>query len=240
MRLSINMKFWHDGQEDSTRVRNVNFAWKELKKLNSFLLENGINSFVKLYDFSPEKVIDEAIHISYPLGVYKKAEKTNIILKENANSDFFMMIDCDAFFDKSDYNNFLNLIKSLEKGNVITFDLAKLDHTLIDQYLANDEFILDKADWSYAYSGNRKNGPFGNGHVGGLGGVYICDTYLLLDIGGFNEKYVGWGGEDGDMMDRIFSYNGVKKIKPTSNFAAFHLPHFSDYNSKLYSQRFEE
>ena len=173
MKISINMKFWYDGQEDSTRVRNVNFAWKELKKLDFFLHENGIDSSIKLYDFSPEKIIDEAIHISYPLGVYKKAEKTNIILKENADSDFFMMIDCDAFFDKTDYDKFLDLLKNLQKGDVVTFDLAKLDHAIIDQYLVNDEFVLDKADWSYAYSGDRKNGPLGCGHMGEIGRAHV-------------------------------------------------------------------
>lgn len=236
--ISLNMKFWDDGQPDSTRIRNVNFSWRELKKLSDYLNVNGINSEASLYDFSPEQIIPDSIHISYPLGVYKKAEKTNIILKDKKDYDFFMVIDCDAFFHEKDYQTLLELIKSLEKGDVCTFDLAKLDSNVSD-YIINDTFIVENSDWSYAYSGHRENGPLRH-HTGGLGGVYISDTQLLISLGGFDEKYVGWGGEDGDMMGRIY-YSEIKhKIKPTNNFAPFHLPHFSDWGNKDYSQRFIE
>jgi predicted glycosyltransferase involved in capsule biosynthesis len=234
--LSLNMKFWDDGQPDSTRIRNVKFSWNELKKFTSYLNNNGVKTNCSLYDFSPEKIIEDSIHITYPLGVYKKAEKTNIILKEQKDYDFFMMIDCDAFFHEDDYTNFLTLFKDLTKGDVITFDLAKLDSNIND-YIINNEFKIDNADWSYAYSGNRKNGPL-NGYIGGLGGVYICDTNLLIELGGFDESYVGWGGEDGDMLSRIWSTTIPHQFKPIRNFSPFHLPHFSDWGNKLYNERF--
>jgi len=234
--ISLNMKFWDDGHENSTRIRNVNFSWNELKKLTKYLQNNGINVSSTLYDFSPEQIMPDSIHISYPLGVYKKAEKTNIILKDKKNYDFFMMIDCDAFFYEKDYEVLFNLIKGLNKGDVCTFDLAKLEDNISD-YIIDGNFIIDKANWSYAYSGARENGPLRH-HTGGLGGVYLCDTELLLSLGGFDEKYEGWGGEDGDMMGRIYYTHITHSIKPTNNFAPFHLPHFSDWGNKHYSQRF--
>ena len=236
--ISLNMKFWDDGQPDSTRIRNVNFSWKELKKLSNYLNVNGVNSEASLYDFSPEQIIPDSIHISYPLGVYKKAEKTNIILKDKKKYDFFMMIDCDAFFYEQDYETLLNLIKGLNKGDVCTFDLAKLEDNVSD-YIVDDTFIISKANWSYAYSGARENGPLRH-HTGGLGGVYLSDTELLLSLGGFDEKYEGWGGEDGDMMGRIYYTDIPHSIKPTNTFAPFHLPHFSDWSNKHYSQRFND
>jgi predicted glycosyltransferase involved in capsule biosynthesis len=232
------MKFWDDGQKDSTRIRNVNFSWRELKRFASFLKKNGIDVDFNLYDFSPEKIIEDAIHIPYPLGVYKKAEKTNIILKEKSNFDFFMMMDCDAFFCKDDYDLFLNLYRELEIGDIVTFDLAKLNDSL-SEYIVDGEFIKEKADFSYAYSGARENGPLAH-HIGGLGGVYLCDTKLLLELGGFDEKYTGWGGEDGDKLDKIWQSKTPHRFKPTKNFAPFHLPHFSDWSNVNYSRRFEE
>ena len=231
------MKFWDDGQPNSTRIRNVNFSWGEIKKFTSFLKDNDINAVCNLYDFSVDRVTEDSIHISYPLGVYKKAEKTNIILNDQKNYDFFMMVDCDAFFHKDDYNKFLEIFKFLNYGDVVTLDLAKLEDR-VSEYIIDGEFQIEKADWSYAYSGNRNNGPL-NGYLGGLGGVYICDTNLLIKLGGFNEKYVGWGGEDGDMLDRIWSSQIPHSFKPVRNFAPFHLPHFSDWGNKLYNQRFE-
>jgi len=234
--ISINMKFWDDGHPDATRIRNVNFAYKKLKNMSTFLSENGVIVNTTLYDFSPEQIISESKHISYPLGVYKKAEKTNLILKEQFNYNFFMMMDCDAFFSEIDYEKLLNIINNLEKNDVITFDLAKLDNNVSD-YVINDEFIVSNANWSYAYSGNKENGPL-NGYSGGLGGVYICDTELLQSLGGFNEEYVGWGGEDGDMLDRIYTSGIPFKMKPTKDFAPFHLPHFSDWGNINYNKRF--
>ena len=236
--LSLNMKFWDDGQPNSTRIRNVKFAWEELKKLTDFLNRNGINAVCNLYDFSEKRIISESKHISYPLGEYKKAEKTNIILKEQSHLDFFMMVDCDAFFHYDDFSKFLELIKSLEKGDVITFDLAKLEDN-VSNYLINNKFYPEKANWSYAYSGDRENGPLSS-HVGGLGGVYICDTKLLIDLGGFDEKYTGWGGEDGDMLGRIWYSEIPHKFRPTKNFAPYHLPHYYDWGNPLYSQRFKD
>ena len=235
--ISLNMKFWDDGHPESTRIRNVNYSWGELKKLTNFLKENGIESVCNLYDFSVNQIVSDSTHISYPLGVYKKAEKTNIILKEQKNYDFFMMIDCDAFFHKDNYDMFLDIIKNLNKGDVITFDLAKLEND-VDKYIIDNIFYPEKADWSYAYSGDKKNGPL-NGYIGGLGGVYICDTNLLIDLGGFNEKYVGWGGEDGDMLDKIWYTSIPHSLKPVRHFSPYHLPHFSDWGNKLYNQRFE-
>ena len=234
--ISLNMKFWDDGQPDSTRIRNVNFSWEELKKLSTYLNDNGINAKASLYDFSPEQIISDSIHISYPLGVYKKSEKTNIILKDKQNYDFFMVIDCDAFFHVQDYEKLLELIKSLDKGDVCTFDLAKLNDNVSD-YIVDDNFIIERADWSYAYSGSKENGPLRH-HTGGLGGVYISDTKLLISLGGFDEKYVGWGAEDGDMMDRIYNSKIFHRIKPTNSFAPFHIPHLSEWGNEKYYKRF--
>lgn len=232
------MKFWDDGQPNSTRIRNVSFTWNELKKLSKYLNVNGITAEATLYDFSPEQLIPDSIHIPYPLGVYKKSEKTNIILKDKKNYDFFMVFDCDAFFYVEDYEKLLELIKSLTNGDVCTFDLAKLNDNVSD-FIIDNNFIIEKADWSYAYSGARENGPLRH-HIGGLGGVYISDTNLLISLGGFDETYIGWGGEDGDMLSRIY-YSEIKHmIRSTKNFAPFHLPHFSDYGNKHYSQRFIE
>lgn len=235
--ISLNMKFWDDNQPNSTRIRNVNFTWDRLKKFTQFLNQKGVDAKCFLYDFSERKIIEDSIHIPYPDGVYKKAEKTNIILKQQKNYDFFLMIDCDAFFNEDDYENMFNIISELSLGDIITFDLAKLESN-VDDYIIDGQFVVEKSNWSYAYSGKKENGPL-NGYMGGLGGVYISDTKLLLELGGFDEKYVGWGGEDGEMLGRIMTSKNKHKVIPIRNFAPFHLPHFSDWGNKLYKQRFE-
>lgn len=229
------MAFWHDGKEPSDRIRNVKITWNELKKLKSFLDNNGLNVDIELYDFSPNKIIPDSIHIPYPIGTYKRSEKLNIILKQKSNYKFFMMMDCDAFFAEEDYDKLLDLLKNLQDETVQTFDLAKLKEN-INEYFKDGVFDKNKADWAYAYSGPRESGPLANGFIGGLGGVFIADAKMLIDFGGFDEKYKGWGGEDGEFLGRI--YNAKKKIIPNRIFSPYHLPHFADYNNPLYSNRF--
>lgn len=238
--ISLNMKFWYDGQEDSTRTRNVIYCWNNLKQLNTFVNNNSKNftAHCYLFDFSPKKIIDDAIHIPYPIGEYKKAEKTNIILKQYVNNlDYFMMFDSDTFFDVQDYDSLIKIIDNLQENDIITFDAAKLHD--INSCFTNDLFDKTKADWHYAYSGKKENGPL-NGYKGGIGGVYIIDTSILLNLGGFNEKYIGWGGEDGEMMDRIYNYGFANNIKPQQSIAPFHMPHFCDYNNEKYYKRFSD
>ena len=236
-KILLTIKFWTDGQENSTRIRNVNYSWGKLKLLNSFLLKNNINSVAHLYDFSPEKILEESIHIPFEMGSYMKSAKTNKIIESNNDCDFIFMFDCDTFFVQNDFNFLLEIIKSLESGDFITFDLAKLDEKDTISTIEND-FVDENFNWSYAYSGDKINGPLCCGHRGGLGGVYICDLNLLREVGGFNEKYVGWGGEDGDMVDRILISGLTHRQISINKIAPFHLSHFCDWSNEKYTKRF--
>lgn len=232
------MKYWDDGAVNSTRLRNVNYAWPKLKELSEYLSLNGIVCTSKLFDFSPKKNISDSEHIPYPLGEYKKAEKTNIILKKNEEFDFLFMFDTDTFFLKKDFPSILKIFENIKDREIYTFDLAKLEDKNLESLLEKDELDLEKVEWSYAYSGNKNNGPLSNGCIGGLGGVYICDIKLIIENGGFDEKFVGWGGEDGDMLGRIMISSNPYSIHPQRNFAPFHLPHFVDWNNINYTKRF--
>lgn len=235
--ILLTMKFWTDGYENSTRVRNVNYSWEKLKKLNTFLQGNGINSVAKLYDFSPDKIIDEAIHHPFELGSYMKAAKTNVIINDNSDCDFMFMFDCDAFFLDEDFPYLKNIIELLEDGDMVTFDLAKLGETDSISVIEKDYVDLS-FDWSYAYSGDKNKGPLCCGIKGGLGGVYICDLNLLRSVGGFDEKYIGWGGEDSEIIDRIYSSGKKYRHLPINKIAPFHLAHFTDWSNEKYVKRF--
>ena len=237
-KILLVMKFWTDGLPDSTRLRNTKFTWPKLKEFSVFLKKNDIDCEAKLYDFSPEKIIEDSIHIPYELGEYKKSEKTNVILKENNEFDFVFMFDSDAFFRVDDYEKVLEILKNLSDREIFTFDLAKLEDKNLNIILETGDVDYEKNEWSYAYSGDRVRGPLCCGHKGNLGGVYLCDIKLIMENGGFDERYVGWGGEDGDMMGRI-AYSGKPyRHESVGAFAPFHLPHFYDLSNEKYNKRF--
>lgn len=233
------MKFWEDGYPNSSRTRNTIFTWPQLKKLTNFLKDNSIICESKIYDFSPEKIIKDSIHIPYSLGEYKKSEKTNLILKQNNSFDFVFMFDSDAFFLESDYDKVLNILKNINYGDMVTFDLAKLEEKDVEFIITNGYVNVEDTNWSYAYSGNKEYGPLAHGHRGSLGGVYLCDIKLIIENGGFDENYIGWGGEDGDMVGRIYSSNKIFNHISINKFSPFHLPHFYDWSSEKYIKRFK-
>lgn len=238
--LALVMKFWTDGRDDSDRLKNVHYTWNRLKELNNRLISNGIKSSVELFDFSPEQLIPDSTHIPYPLGEYKKSEKTNIILKKYSTYSHLFMFDCDTYFDDSDVDKLIGYLKNLHDGDILTFDLGKLDMQDTIQILNGGNFDKVNSNYSFAYSGNKSNGPLSNGHSGSLGGVYIADIPLLLSIGGFNESYVGWGGEDGEVLDRLHINNKPYKKIPIRDIFPIHLCHFSDWGNNLYSKRFKD
>jgi predicted glycosyltransferase involved in capsule biosynthesis len=148
------------------------------------------------------------------------------------------MFDCDAFFEDSDFEKIFQIMSNLKKRKIITFDLAKLDESTVEKIKNNQNVnFYDENCW-FAYAGEKINGPLGNGTSGGLGGVYLCDLDLLRENGGFDESYVGWGGEDGNMMDRIMYSGREYELLPQRNLVPFHLPHFCDWSNEKYSKRF--
>jgi len=239
VRILLVMKFWTDGQENSTRFRNVQYCYPKMINLDKYLKSKGIKCEVKIYDFSPIKIIEGSIHIPYELGEYRKAEKTNLILKNNMNSfDFIFMFDSDTFFVEEDYPKIFEIVNQLKKRDIVTFDAAKLHEDSVFKIEEGVKFNLYDEDWWYAYSGHKINGPLAFGMGGGLGGVYICDIELLVESGGFNEDIVGWGAEDGDMINRIIHSGKPYSFKPQRDFAPFHLPHFVDRENEKYSKRY--
>jgi len=232
--VSLNMMFWTDGLPDKTRDRNVAIAWPEMNKLADFLRKNNITAECNMYDFSVEPVLDYATHIPYPQGTYKRAEKANTVLKR-ANGDYFMLFDCDCFFRSSDYSKLLELFKTIHEKQLHTFDAMTPQDTIGDIFEGDNRFNEQYVKtWWYSHSGLQELGPLANGMKAGLGGVYIINTRLFLNNGGYNERFTVWGGEDGEAMSMLTHKISDLDIRPNRDFAPIHLPHDRDIHNISY------
>lgn len=221
------MLTWHDGFENSKRVRNTEFTWVKLKELCNKLKLVGYNCSSELFDFSPEKIFQDSTHIPYPLTVYKRSEKLNIIIKKYKDYDYIMVFDCDAFFLNEDFEILItDVFEKLKESTIITFDMAKLNEEDSIKAIADGTIDKNTTDWWYAYSGKKEKGPLADGNNGGLGCIFVAPTKLLLDLNGFDETYTTWGGEDGEFLGRIYNSKLPFEHYPIRSFYPIHLNHY--------------
>jgi hypothetical protein len=216
--LDINMMFWTDGLSNSTRERNVKYSFKKLKELCSYINSTQkIKCNYNLYDYSPTQLIEESIHIPYPLAVYKRSEKINNIL-HNTTADLFSVIDSDCFIEFSDYDKLISKIEENGINSCITFDVIDFDS---DQ---TTKIINNESSPEVFIAGSRFPG-----RAGMLGAFFITNTLNIKKHGGFNTKFTTWGGEDGEIYDKIWSDNDIKKVQiKRDDIKLFHLSHISD------------
>lgn len=228
--LDINMLFWTDDVLNSTRERNAKFSVKELKNLCEYLLLCGINCTYKVYDYSKSQILEDSIHIPYPSTAFKKSEKINNILKLS-NSELFSIMDSDCFVCKEDYELLAEIIKQMHVSSCVTFDVLDFCEKDTEEIINNNINPLSLIKNTCARFPNR---------AGGLGAFFITDTNDLKLRGGFNEKFTTWGGEDGEIYNKIHQDKNVKKfIIKNDLIRLFHLNHFSDRDNINYFNRAE-
>jgi predicted glycosyltransferase involved in capsule biosynthesis len=235
------MPFWTDGNNNCSRTRNAQFTSRQIKKLSSFLCDKGMECSYRVYDFSPSQIILDSIHIPYPPKAFEKSKKINKILQDlaNENCDFIIFMDSDLFIAPEDYDSFLDIAINLQKNQIALFDLAKLGEDDTAKIAKEEKVSFKSLHYSYAYSGKKEYGPL-KGSVGGLGGLFIAPVKLLLSVGGYDEKFKGWGGEDNDLLTRLLNQKKltIKNTKSIKSFAPYHLNHLRDLSNPLYAKRF--
>ena len=222
------MIFWTDGQQDSTRERNVKLTWNYLKEMVAYLNEKNILCRAELFDYSPEKIVDDATHIPYPITVYKRAEKLNNIIFSLPDDDYVCLMDCDVFIHRSQWDNLGKLLQSMKYEVGYFFNFAKLRS-------GSDFSELDAVTLNYPH-----NLAFSKGYTGGFGGFCLNSVKGIKDVGAYDTKFTTWGGEDGNLMER---YNTSGKFAcigvSDEEVLPFHLPHFEDRENVLYFNREE-
>lgn len=223
MKITFNILFWK-GFDFENRFRNLNFSWFRLKLFVSYLKQKGVNSECLLFDFSEEHIIPESIHIPYPNGDYKRSEKINKVLvynKETFNPEIICVLDSDIFFEENQYDKLLKIIESLGDKDVLIPNLYDITNT-------------DGVDF---VNKSIKNPKVVSRNLGGLGAFFMLKLDQIFNIGGFDERFIVWGGEDDDISVRL-KKNGCT-IK-TVDIVLYHLPHISMMTMSHKDNRYHE
>lgn len=209
MKVSINVPFWSTLEE---RINNMKFVKYHLTNFNEFLLTMGINSYLNIFDFSENQVIEDSIHIPFPDKSFRKAEKINHILKynyDNIKPDIYCQFDSDIFFSPDSYFDFLELLLNFDHNkfyvsNVFDIPLEYQKKIDYENFAINGEIEINER------------------FVYGLGGTFLISFRKLYDIGGYNEMFQYWGGEDDDTANRLVRL-GMSRQEYKINL--YHLPH---------------
>jgi len=211
MKLCIFSIFWSNDNEE--RLKNATFSHKKITTLKNFIQKNQIKCEYIIFDFSVEKKIDGAIHMPYDLNKYERSKKMNIALdyiNKNLNPDIICQFDSDIFITNNDFFKFIDLVKNIQKNDFYianVLDIQKESMSLVD-------FVGGSLNTNGIKVKNRT--------ITGLGAFFIIYTSNLLNVGGFDERFTIWGGEDDDLADRLLR-KGMKRF--VCNFNFLHLYH---------------
>lgn len=222
MKITFNMLFW-DGEDSETRLKNLNFAWNKLKEFSEFCGHNDIQNVCLLFDFSEEKKINDSIHIPYLKNEYKRSEKINKVLEynyKNYNPELICFLDSDVFFNKDQYFYLLHEIKNFNKNDVMVSKLQDIQN--------NDAINFENNYTEYQVKERI---------ITGLGAFFLINFSILFNIGGFDERFIVWGGEDDDIASRLDNL-GIQRYYIPIIF--YHLPHESLRTNTINTEQYKK
>lgn len=216
MKITINIPFWYTSEE---RLSNLRICYKSIKNLKQYLTLNGLNVELNVFEFSEEQKFESSIFI--PIGKkYNKSYKLNHALKwlslnARESIDIVSFVDSDCVVDTKDYPKILEQFTNFNKLKYYCNNLTKLDKK---EYFNTENLTLESF---YTF--------VNSGIINGLGGMWICDFDTLYEIGGFDERYTGWGLEDEDVGKRLY----LKGLEfQQLDFRVYHLPHEIESSKK--------
>lgn len=197
-----------------------------------FLLEN-FNSRVSILEASHRdtgllcKLLPEVVDYRYMEdsdAIFHRTKYINILARI-CETPFISLWDTDVIIPTGQINETMKLLRDGNVDFVTPFQDKFLDTSdiLRDLYIqTRDLGILEK------HQGKMK----GLYNPNPVGGVFFADRQSYADAGMENEKFYGWGREDGDRANRwkILGYRHQHVNGPL-----FHLSHERGVNSSFHS-----
>lgn len=225
MKIKINILFWNN-DKDKQRLDNTNLSWFYLKKFTDAANEAGLEIEPFLFDFSEDKVLDDAIHISYPKGVYKRSEKINKVIEYHKSDEeyIFSVMDSDLIIKPKDYNDLIYLLKSIKDNKFYVFHLDDLIN-LIGVDFENKIIYFEKIQVQ-----QRPMNP-------DLGALFFIKNSMIQEVGGFDESFTVYGGEDNKISNDLQNKGYKKVIWPIK---PIHLYHENLLNSVINTEQYQK
>lgn len=209
MHIAFVTVTWGEIEE---RKQNFKFTTYQIKKLISFLEKNKIECSLHLYCFGKENLLKDSIHVNLEALNYHRSFKINYaikdIIRKEIKPDLFCCFDSDIFILEQDYEKFLSYINNTNfKNKYLTAKWYDSSH--------REDFDFFK----YNYVNNIRVETI---RASDASGFFVVNFEILKSIGGYDERFTVWGGEDNDLCIRLNKKN-IKK--QWIDFFFVHLKH---------------
>ena len=200
---------FHDSN-DPKRIENLEIVLKHLKLIgveHIIISEEDEYSKLNVYADSWSKDFKDFLLLFTPSNdLFNKSAAVNEGVKRAITSNVVMM-DSDVLIEKCVFDKSLSLLDSF-------FDFVYPFNRMVQQIYSIGEgvekFNFDDIGSEIEIRPNAD------------GGCLFCRKQSLLNIGGFNQRYKGWGGEDNEITLRI-NLSDYKCIR--LNNILYHLHH---------------
>jgi len=152
---------------------------------------------------------------------YNRSWAFNIAVKET-NSDIYAFGDSDLIMKKEE---FLEAVGELKNYEVVSPYRSVLD-------LSEDETKKNIEDWQRITRPGR--GETDHQKINLCGGIVLFTRESFNKVGGWNEDFIGWGGEDDFMTLKVEALGMKTKEMP---YKIYHLYHTRDNLDWAFYQR---
>lgn len=209
MKIAFAITTWNETKE---REENFKFSTQHLKKLISFLEKNGVECSLHLYCFGKKNLLNDSNHVNLEALHYHRSFKINYVIKDiiknKLEPDIFCCVDADIFILERNFLNLLDYIKNTNfKCNYLTAQWYDSSHR--EDFDFNTNIHVDNIRVETIRSSDAS-------------GFFLIDFKILKSIGGYDERFTVWGGEDNDLHIRLNKINVSKKYM---NFLFMHIKH---------------
>lgn len=194
--------------EDKNRIRNFNIVLESWKKFSIFLKKNYINCEIYPISFFKEKIYKNVDNIDLSLLKYHRCFKLNYsvkkILDTGKKKQLLGIIDCDCFIQEKDYHLLLEEIRWIDfKNRFILLDMIDVDGSQNHNIKSIEKIQSNKISRGEL----NKNKRFFR-HIADypITGSMIVDFDIFCEIGGYDERFTLYGGDDDDIILRLINY----------------------------------
>lgn len=181
-------------------------------QLQVIVVEQDVSSRIQSTPFTP----NVELLLAHNDGPFNKSWGLNIAARRAAH-DLLVVGDADMFMSGDTLNRALHLCR--RRCDAVNPYLTLVDLTVSE----TRSLLLRGCDVDHVQRGARADRIHEGEHLCYCGGICVFRSEVYFALGGMDERFLGWGGEDDAMTTNLHRY--TDRLAALKNGVAYHLWH---------------